>query len=118
MFRGLGNLLSLLRNASQINQQMEQLSQKLQQLRAQGTAGGEMVRVVCNGNGQVLRCEVDRSLLSEENHELLEDLIVAATNDALEKSRQKALELTQAEMGQMLPQLQQLFSEPLPPQSS
>jgi len=114
LFRGLGNLMSLLRNASQLSQRMEQLTQQLQQHRVEGTAGGGIVRVECDGTGQLVRCRVDPSLLGEENRELLEDLLVAAANEALNKAREYMAQATQEQMGTMLPGLQEMLSQTAP----
>ncbi len=114
LFRGLGNLMSLLRNASQVTQRLEQLSEQLKHHRVEGSAGGGMVRVECDGAGQLVRCQVDPSLLSEENRELLEDLVVAAANEALNKAREYMAQATQEQMGAMLPGMQEMLSQTAP----
>lgn len=89
MFKGLGNLAnlgSLLRQAQQMGGKMEQIKEDLKGRRATGTAGGELVVVEVNGLGEVLRCQIDPSIISDR--ELIEDLVPAAVNQALSKSRE------------------------------
>ncbi len=106
--------MSLLRNASQVTQRLEQLSEQLKHHRVEGAAGGGMVRVECDGAGQLVRCQVDPSLVCEENRELLEDLVVAAANEALAKAREYMAQATQEQMGTMLPGLQEMLSQTAP----
>jgi DNA-binding YbaB/EbfC family protein len=97
MFENLGNLTALLRNAPEIMRQMQQmqgrmaeLKENLAKVRVEGTAGGGMVRVEASGQQKILRFSVEESLLKAEDREMLEDLLAAATNQALEKTREAA----------------------------
>lgn len=97
MFGNLGNLTSLLRNAPEMMRQMQQiqgrmaeLKESLSKIRVEGSAGGGMVKVEANGQQKVLRVSVEDSLLTSHDREMLEDLLVAATNQALEKAREAA----------------------------
>ena len=88
MFKGFGNLASLLKTAQEMGQRMQQLNEELKARRATGTAGGEMVEVEVNGLQEVLRIRMQPQLLADSDKELLEDLITAAVNQALQKARQ------------------------------
>ena len=91
MFKGLGNLAnlgSMLKQAQQMGSRMQLLAEELKSKRAEGSAGGGMVTVEVNGLGDVLRCQVDPSLITSGDRELLEDLIPAAVNQAIAKSKQ------------------------------
>jgi hypothetical protein len=97
MFGNLGNLTSLLRNAPEIMRQMQQmqgrmaeLKENLSKVRVEGSAGGGMVKVEASGQQKILRVSVEESLLNSNDREMLEDLLVAATNQALEKAREAA----------------------------
>lgn len=87
MFKGLSALGSLLKQAQQMGQRMRELNEELRKRRATGTAGGEMVEVEVNGLMEVLRCRIQPQLLNPADRELLEDLVTAATNQALAKAR-------------------------------
>ena len=88
MFNGLTNLASLFKQAQQMGQRMQQINEDLKSRRATGSAGGEMVEVEVNGLMDVLKCRIQPQLLQEGDRELIEDLIVAAVNQALTKARQ------------------------------
>jgi DNA-binding YbaB/EbfC family protein len=83
----------------QAQQMQEQLQRQMAELRAEGNAGGGMVTVVVNGAKQVQSLTIDPEVVSKEDVEMLQDLIVAAINDA----HRKADEAMQQNMGGMLP---------------
>jgi DNA-binding YbaB/EbfC family protein len=85
---GLGNLGNLWKQAQQLGGQMEKLTEEMKNRRAIGTSGGGLVEIEINGLLQVLRCRIDPQLAPQSDVELLEDLIVAAVNQAIEKSKQ------------------------------
>jgi DNA-binding YbaB/EbfC family protein len=88
MFKGLANFASLMRSAQEMQTRMAELQESLRHLRIEGTAGGGMVKVEVNGQQQVLSCRIEPELLGDR--EVLEDLVVAATNQALEKAKAAA----------------------------
>lgn len=88
MFKGLSNLASLMRSAQEMQTRMAGLQESLRQLRIEGIAGGGMVKVEVNGQQQVLSCRIEPELLADR--EVLEDLLVAATNQALERAKAAA----------------------------
>lgn len=92
MFKGLGNIASLMKQAQEMQGRMAQMQESLRNLRIEGSAGGGMVTVVMNGQQQVLDCHIEKSLLADNDPEIVEDLIVAAVNQALEKTKQTAAE--------------------------
>jgi hypothetical protein len=99
VFKGLGNLAnigSLLKQAQEMGGKLEQVKEGLKTRRAEGSAGGGMVSVEVNGLGEVLRCRIDPSLLREGDQELVEDLLPAAINQALAKSRELHAEALQS----------------------
>ena len=70
----------------------QEMRDKLGERRVTGSAGGGMVSVEMNGHSQVLACRIDPAVFQTGDREMLEDLIVAATNLALEKVKQVAAE--------------------------
>lgn len=99
MFGNLGQLTDLIRNAGKMREMMEKAGEAMGELRAEGTAGGGLVSVVCNGRQEFLSVKIDPSLLSQGDAELLEDLVLAALNQALTKSREVAAESFLGSMG-------------------
>lgn len=91
MFEGLGklaNLGSMLKQAQQMGGRLKQIAEELKTKRVEGTAGGGLVTVEVNGVGEVLSCRIDPSLVTSGDRELIEDLVPAAMNQALAKSRE------------------------------
>lgn len=119
MFKGLGNLASLVKQAQQIGGRMQGLTDELKQRRATGSAGGGMVEVEVNGVGELLKCRIDEALVGRGDRELIEDLVVAAVNQALEKSRQLHAEALRGLTGGMaLPGLDEAMSKLMGPDES
>jgi DNA-binding YbaB/EbfC family protein len=83
----------------QAQQMQEQLQKQMTALRVEGNAGGGMVTVVVNGAKQVQSLKIDPEVVSKDDVEMLQDLIVAAINDA----QRKADEEMAQKMGGMLP---------------
>lgn len=69
----------------QAKQMQEQLQKQMAEMRAQGQAGGGMVSVTVNGSKQVLSVKLDPEAVSKDDVEMLQDMIVAAINDANRK---------------------------------
>src|SRR5262245_31215552 len=97
MFKGLGQLASLLKNAQEIQGRMQEMQEALKKLRVTGSSGGGMVTVEMNGQQQVLSCRIEESLFASGDREVVEDLLVAACNQALERVR----EATAGEMSRL-----------------
>jgi DNA-binding YbaB/EbfC family protein len=82
----------------QAQQMQERLQQQMAQTRVEATAGGGMVTVVMNGNKQVERLKLDPDVVSKDDVEMLQDLILAALADA----HRKADEAMKQQVGGML----------------
>lgn len=76
------NPLQMMRQAQQLQERMQQ---EMGTIRVEGAAGGGMVTVVVNGHKQVQSLKIDPESVSKDDVEMLQDLIVAAINDALRK---------------------------------
>jgi len=94
MFKEIGAIAGMLKNLPKIRGEMEQLQGRLGQITVDGDAGGGMVKVRVNGRLEVQTCVLSDEAAKLNDKELLEDLIVAATNQALQKARQQAAEET------------------------
>ena len=96
------NLGQMLKQAQQMQEKMGEMQSALEQAEVDGEAGGGMVRVTLNGRGDMKAVKIDPAIFSAEEAEMLEDLIVAAHNDA----RARAQERMQEEMAKMTGGLQ------------
>lgn len=97
MFKEIGQLASLMRQLPRIKEEAEQFQAKLSQIHADGTAGGDMVKVRVNGRMEIASVSISESAWALQDREMLEELITAAANQALDKAR----ELVNAEMQTM-----------------
>lgn len=111
MFQGLGNLASLFKQAQQLGSRIQEIQADLRKRRTTGTSGGGMVEVEANGVQEIVRCQIDPSLFAQGDKELVEDLVCAAVNQALEKSRALQVEaMQQAAGGMELPGLSEALT--------
>lgn len=84
------NLGNMLKQAQQMQQRMQEMQAELEARTVEGKSGGGMVIVTLNGKGEMKGVKIDPSLLKPEDAEVVEDLIVAAYNDARGKSEAEA----------------------------
>ncbi len=84
---GMGNLQ---RMAMQMQQEMERIQAELAEAEVEGTAGGGVVRAVVTGKQTVVSVTIDPAAVDADDVEMLQDLVLAAVNDALDASRRLA----------------------------
>ncbi len=94
MFDKLGQFASLMKNIPKMQEEMNKLQTQITQITAEGDAGGGMVKVKVNGRMEVLACTLSDEALKASDKELLEDLIRAAINQALQKVKHSVAEET------------------------
>jgi nucleoid-associated protein EbfC len=94
MAKGLGNIM---KQAQQMQQKMARLQEELGKQEVEASAGGGMVTARVNGKQQLLKLTIDRNVVDPEDVEMLQDLVVAAVNEAIKKSQ----DLAQEEMGRI-----------------
>src|SRR5947207_6599491 len=87
-----GNAMNIQQMMKQAQQMQERLQKQMAELRVEGNAGGGMVTVVVNGAKQVQSIKIDPEVVSKDDVEMLQDLIVAAINDAQRKAEEKLSE--------------------------
>jgi len=92
---------SLMKQAREIGGRMQDMNERLRELRVEGIGGGGLVTISVNGLQEVVDCKIDPSLFEQGDAELLEDLIVSAVNDAIEESRMQQAESMQTLAGDM-----------------
>jgi nucleoid-associated protein EbfC len=83
----------------QAQQMQERLQQQMAELRVEGNAGGGMVTVVVNGAKQLQSLKIDPEVVSKEDVEMLQDLILAAVNDAQRKADEQLAQTMGGMMG-------------------
>ena len=88
------NLGNMMKQAQQLQKKMADVQEKLNSIEVEGISGGGLVKVVSTAKGEIKRIKIDVSILKPEEKEIVEDLLVAAINDA----KQKGETATQEEM--------------------
>ena len=118
MFKGLGNLTSLLQQAREIGGKVQNLSEELRQQRVVGAAGGGMVEIELNGLMEVLACRIDPQLVEQRDRELLEDLVATAVGQAITKGKQLHTDSLKSMTGGLeIPGIQQMLGKFLGPEA-
>ena len=84
------NLGQMMKQAQQMQQKMAEMQERLAEAEIEGQAGGGLVKVTMTGKGDVKAVRIDPSLASPNEIEVLEDLVLAAVNDARNKVEQAA----------------------------
>ena len=79
------NIGNMMKQAQQLQKKMAEAQEKLTSIEVEGTSGGGMVKVLATAKGDIKRIMIDDTLMSRDEKEMTEDLIVAAINDAKQK---------------------------------
>jgi DNA-binding YbaB/EbfC family protein len=92
MAEDMGNMLEQLQH---LQEQMARVQQELGSLTVSAESGGGMIKVTANGRQQIVKVEIEKEVIDPNDPEMLEDLIVAAVNRALDHAR----ELSESRLG-------------------
>lgn len=86
----------LMRQAQEMQKKMQEIQENLANAEYEGVSGGGMVKAILSGLGVAKKITIDPSLLAKEEKEILEDLVVAAFNDAKKKLDESSAESIKA----------------------
>jgi DNA-binding YbaB/EbfC family protein len=108
--KGIPNMGQLMKQAQQMQAKIAKLQEEMGDMTVEASSGGGMVTVTANGKQEILAVSIEKEVVDPEDVEMLQDLIIAAVNDALTKAKQ----MVQEEMGKLtkgmnLPGLPGLF---------
>jgi nucleoid-associated protein EbfC len=92
--KGMGNMM---KQAQKLQAKMLKLQEELAERTVETSAGGGMVKVVANGKHQIVSISIEKEVVDPEDVDMLQDLIMAAVNDALAKAQ----EMVAGEMGKL-----------------
>ena len=93
----MANIGKLMKQAQEMQAKMAKLQEELAHKEVEGSSGGGMVTVKMNGQQEVLSVKIDPEVFSDGDQEMLEDLVVAAINEA----RRQSLDLAKEEMSKL-----------------
>lgn len=96
MMRGGGNMQKMMKQMQKMQRDMQKAQEELGEKTVEGTAGGGMVTVIATGHKEILEVKIKEEVIDPEDAEMLQDLVLSATNDALKKAE----ELASSTMGQ------------------
>lgn len=88
--RGLGDIKGLMQQAQRLQAEIAKRQQELAEARVEASSGGEMVRAVVSGHGELLELHISPEVLAEGDAELVEDLVLAAVKEAQAKAKELA----------------------------
>ena len=91
-----GNMQNMMKQMQKMQKKMAEAQEELGEKKVEGTAGGGMVTVVVTGHKEIVEVTIKPEVVDPDDIDMLQDLVLAATNDALKK----ADELTNSTMGQ------------------
>ena len=86
------NLGNMMKQAQELQKKMAEAQNNLNEIEVEGTSGGGLVKVIATAKGSFKTMSIDESLIKIEEKEILEDLIIAAINDAKQKGENAAQE--------------------------
>ena len=85
-----GNMTNLMKQAQRMQRQMEETTKELEEKQYEASAGGGAVKVTVSGKKEVLSVKLDPEVVDPDDIEMLEDLIVAATNEAFRQMEEES----------------------------
>jgi len=88
--RGGGNMNKMMKQMQKMQKDMAKAQEELQEMSFEATAGGGMVKVVANGNKVITDVEINEEVVDPDDVEMLQDLVLAATNDVLKQVEEKS----------------------------
>ena len=93
---GMGNMQNMMKQMQKMQKKMAEAQEELGEKRVEGTAGGGMVTVIVTGHKEIVDVVIKPEVVDPDDIDMLQDLVLAATNDALKKAE----EMTNQTMGQ------------------
>jgi len=95
--KGMPNMGKLMKQAQQLQAKMAKMQEELSEKTVEASAGGGMIVAVANGRQELVSIQIEREVIDPDDAEMLQDLIMAAVNDALNRAR----EMMNEEMGKV-----------------
>jgi len=87
---GPGNMQALMKQAQKMQQDLKRAQEETEQIEAEGSAGGGAVKVTANGKNQLTAVLIEKAAINPDDAEMLQDLVLAAANEALTKVQESA----------------------------
>ena len=88
----MNNFKDMMKKAQEMQKKMQEIQDSLSNLEVEGTSGGGIVKIIMNCKNEVKKIDIDPSIIKNDEKEVMEDLIIAALNDAKSKAEEKSQE--------------------------
>lgn len=95
--KGMGNMGNMVKQAQKLQAKMLKMQEELAEKTVEASVGGGMVKAVANGRQQIVSLNIEKEVVNPEDVDMLQDLVLAAVNEALAKSQ----EMISSEMGKL-----------------
>ncbi|NQT26031.1 YbaB/EbfC family nucleoid-associated protein [candidate division KSB1 bacterium] len=96
------NMADIFKQAQKMQDEMTRVQESLEQMTVEGAAGGGVITATANGKQKLVSIQIDPEVIQSDDKEMLEDLVVAAVNQALDKAQEMSQEEMQKVAGGML----------------
>ena len=88
----MNNFSDMMKKAQEMQKKMQEIQDSLSSLEVEGSSGGGIVKIIMNCKNEVKKIDIDPSIIKNDEKEVMEDLIIAALNDAKSKAEEKSQE--------------------------
>jgi len=88
--KGIPDIGNLMKKAQQLQEKMVKMQEELSEKTVEASAGGGMVTVVANGKQEIVSIKIDPEVVDSDDVEMLEDLVLASVNEALDQAKEMA----------------------------